>query len=372
MQKRNRRIRSAAFLSILIALLSLTACVTPQTENQAANTKAENQIPLIKTFHSLWSMPGSFDRVNHAVIIEDTLYLAGAARGLQAINPQNGQTRWKHIGKRIVDHPPILHNGILYLVEGGQFVTLNAREGEELTRVRTRVGCVSPLFPGLSTWMVAGGDGYVYGVQPKTGARAWHARTHGVVNFTTWDKKDLVFVATDNTLYGASIGTRKVTWSHPFPRQGTGAPSLADGIIYIGSSDFFLYAIDAGGGMVRWRLSLSAPVMGKALAAHGRVYVATTENILHAVDIKTQSTLWTIPANEVITATSTRVVYLRHTPAGYILGVADAANGNILGELAAGRYETFVAKPETGIFYAISPHGDILAIAEKSAGIIDH
>ena len=135
--------------------------------------------------------------------------------------------------------------------------------------------------------------------------------------------------------------------------------------IYIGSSDFYLYGIDATSGVVKWSVSLGAPVISKPTSAYGRVYASTMDNILYAVDTKTHSILWQLEADRVITATRNRVIFVRRTPAGDRVGIADSADGRVLGEIPAGRYETFVAEPESGIFYAISPQGDVLAIAEK-------
>jgi len=365
MQENISRIRAVALLPVLASVFFLAGCVTMPAETSALEASAEKRIALVQTFDRLWSMPGSFERLNHAAIINGTLYLAGELRGLQAVDVSNGHTRWIHIGKRMVDAVPVLHEKSLYLLESGQFVVVKESSGEELRRVRSRVGSVSPVFPGKISWMVAGGDGYVYGVIPESGARAWRIPAPGVVHDTAWDNEDLAYVATDNTLYAASVGTRAIAWSYAFDRQGTSALCLAGDIIYIGSSDFYLYAIDATSGVVTWSVSLGAPVMSKPTSAYGRVYASTMDNILYAVDTKTHSILWQLEADRVITATRNRVIFVRRTPAGDRVGIADSADGRVLGEIPAGRYETFVAEPESGVFYAISPQGDVLAIAEK-------
>jgi len=366
MQKTTRPFRAVALLSVLPSLLFLAACSAAPAEAPAAEASAAKQIPLVQTFDLLWSMPGSFERLNHAAIINGALYLAGEPRGLQAVDASNGHTRWMHIGKRMIDAVPTLREKSLYLLEGGRFVVLKESSGEEIARVRSRVGSVGPVFPGEICWMVAGGDGYVYGVIPASGARAWRDPAPGVVNDMAWDNEDLAYIATDKTLYAASVGTHSISWFHPFDRQGLSGICLAGDTIYIGSSDFYLYALDAASGVVKWSVSLGAPVMGTPTAAHGRVYASTMDDILYAVDASTQAILWQLKANRVITATRDRVIFLRRTPAGDRIGVADSADGRVLGEIPAGRYETFVAEPESGVFYAISPQGDVLAIAEKT------
>ena len=45
----------------------------------------------------------------------------------------------------------------------------------------------------------------------------------------------------------------KVKWSFSTAEAIVSSPAVADGVVYIGSSDNFLYAIDAATGKQRWK-----------------------------------------------------------------------------------------------------------------------
>ena len=368
MRKNILTTRLAVILLSLAITLSLFACTRPP-KKQTAPAQPGKAVDATELLTLLWSLPGTYHRVSHVALLEDALYVAGTPRGLDAVSVPDGMKRWKHIGKRVLDHPPTLRGNVLYLLEGGQFVTLDKESGQELSRTSSRVGSVSPVFPGGSTLMVAGGDDYLYGVHPTTGIRAWRAPVDDFIEMSTWDGKDMAYmVSSSGTLYGASAGTRKVIWLHRFSKPGTSRPTSAKDTVYIGSSNFYFYAIDSASGALKWRVSLEAHVTGTPTAAHGRVYVSTDEGILYAMDAKNGKVLWTLEGpDRVITATKTHLIYLRKTEGMNYLGVVDAASGKVHGEVTAKRYDHFVADPEAGVLYAVTRHGSILAVAHKSA-----
>ncbi len=322
-----------------------------------------------RTFTELWSMPGSFERVLHATLLDDTIYVAGAPRGLFAIDTDSGLPRWKHIGKRVVDHPPTVRRDTVWFLEGGQFVGIDKTSGKELSRARSRVGSATPVYPGEGVLMVAGGDDYAYGVNPESGYKLWKATVGDYVTKSTWDGQDRVFmVRPDGTLTAFSVGTRQVAWSHEFSRDGLGMPYYANEVLYIGSNDFHFYALDSASGTTKWRISLSAHVTGTPSVAHGRVYVSTAERILYAIDTETHKVLWKLDdADQALTATKTHVIILRKTDGPSVLAVVDAANGRLISQHVMRRYEHFVGDAEAGILYALTRSGDVLALAHRSA-----
>ena len=356
-------------LALLACALALAACVAPPkapapTPATAAAAKAD--MPSAdQLFTKLWSLPGSFDRVTHVTLLGDTLYIVGTPRGMVAVNTATGIKRWVHIGRRCIDHPPTLRREALYLLEGGLFVVLDKNSGDELSRAKSRTGSVTPVYPGANTLMIAGGGDYIYGIHPETGYRAWREKVDDYIIKSIWDGEDLAYmISTRGTIYAISAATHMITWRHTFPRPATGIPVLANETIYIGSDDFHFYAIDAASGIVKHRVSLGAPVTGTPLVAHGVAYVATTEKILFALDLDKRKIIGTLKNVErVLTATKSTLVTLRKQGPLNVLGLVDVSAGNRIGEVTARRYLHFAAHPETGVLYAVTATGDVLALA---------
>jgi len=369
MSERRLRWQRAFVFAAALSIAALSACASkPASLGNARGGQVTGGGESERFFKVLWTMPGSYERVKVVELIGDTLYVAGTPRGMDAINIETARLRWKHTGRRTVDYPPTFRDGVLYILEGGQLVTLDVNTGDELSRCQTRIGSAMPLYPGQTTWMLGGGNEYVYGVSAGTGVKAWRVRLNDFVEKSLWDGADKVFAVTGRgTLYGISLGTRAILWNFEFSRPFTGMPCLSDGTLYVGNSNYYFHAIDATSGTLKWRTLLGAPVLGTPTAAHGRVYVSTRDGILHAVDANDGRELWKVPGpDRVITASDSRAVYLRRGDLGYRVGVLDVQKGEILGEMAANNYEWFASRPDSGTIYAVDRRGNVLALSLKN------
>ena len=120
-------------------------------------------------------------------------------------------------------------------------------------------------------------------------------------------------------------------------------------------------------GDVQWKLSLSAPVLTTPVVVGSRIYAATTEKLIHAVDLNTQTDLWTIPGDRLLTTTPEHLIFLRKDKDTNVIGMADAATGKVISEMTADQYVLFAAPTEGGIFYAVGKTGDVLAIGDRAA-----
>lgn len=336
--------------------------------DDAAKPGASEMLSPARAFVRLWQAPGAFQETVFAAVGGPTLYIGGAPRGLQALDTETGRVKWVHDGLLPPEFAPIERDKVLYLVEGGRLVTLDAETGEELSRVRPRFSLFTPAYPAEGYCMFASGDEHVYAVTTKTGARAWRGPILGQPCGSTWNGDTMMyFVTTQGILYGVSIPVMEITWNHPFARASCSGPALAEDIVYVGASDYYLYAINALIGDVEWKLSLSAPVLETPLIVGSRLYTATTEKLIHAVDLKTHQELWTVPGERLITATPEHLIFLRKDKGVNVIGMADAATGKVISEMSAEGYVRFAAPAEGGIFYAVGKTGDVLAMGDRAA-----
>ncbi len=121
----------------------------------------------------------------------------------------------------------------------------------------------------------------------------------------------------DGTVYALNSSSRIA--GHSFPQQlagsGTiptrassgsivGSPVVADGILYIGSSDGNLYAIDAATGKPAWDSPYVTgdQIWSTPLVHEGVVYVGSFDNKLHAMDAAVGTPVWEFEAGGTITA----------------------------------------------------------------------
>ncbi len=359
-EERGRRCAVAA----VVFLLALPVCAA-----LAADAATTDTATFARLMAKAWSRDRVFERVKKVCVADGTLYVLGAPRGLDAIDPATGITRWLHVGRYPVDTPPTRLEGVVSFAEGGELVGIDEKTGLEKSRTKIRVGVRTPVYPHEDYWTVASGDDRVYGLSPTDGRRLWHVTINDLVTGSDWRAENpevSVFMTRTGTLTAVDLDIRGIAWQTPFRKPECSAPTLAPPLVFVGCEDYYLYALSVKSGLEQWKVCLSAPVLEKPVAAHGRVYATTADGVLHAVDIERQEVLWANPqGGRVLTATEEWVVLHRRTKELNLIAVADAATGKVTAQATARDHEYFAADPTSGIFIAANERGDVLAIGVR-------
>lgn len=83
-----------------------------------------------------------------------------------------------------------------------------------------------------------------------------------------------------------------ILWEFKAKNSVEAAPVVADGVVYVGSSDKFLYAIDLKTGAEKWKTQLG--IMTASPGVNGdRVYVGDADGKFYCLDRATGKVLWT-------------------------------------------------------------------------------
>ena len=76
----------------------------------------------------------------------------------------------------------------------------------------------------------------------------------------------------------------KIKWQFHTNGQVLSSPAVADGILYIGSSDHFLYALDAATGNLKWKFKTDGRITSSPAVSAGFVYFGSFDSNFYAVD----------------------------------------------------------------------------------------
>lgn len=84
-------------------------------------------------------------------------------------------------------------------------------------------------------------------------------------------------------------------WTFKTDGPVIGSPAIADGVVYIGSTDGNLYALDQESGKQKWKFKTfaSRQVTSTPTIANGLVYFGGFDGILYALDVQTGTVKWT-------------------------------------------------------------------------------
>jgi len=178
--------------------------------------------------------------------------------------------------------------------------------------------------PVLSSPVVADGTVYfgsndhsVYAVNAADGVKRWQFKTGSRVSSSPAVDSGLVYVGSyDGVLYALDAGTGKERWRFHFGGEHRfigrhlhgslpaaeampdpfdlflSSPTVAKGVIYVGSGDGFVYALDAAAGTLRWKFKTGNVVHASPTVADGVVYVGSWDSFFYALDAETGRERW--------------------------------------------------------------------------------
>jgi outer membrane protein assembly factor BamB len=168
----------------------------------------------------------------------DRVYVGSSDGKLYAIDRATGSERWQFAAKGPIPSSPAVHRGLVY-------------------------------FSSL--------DGKVYAVDTETGKERWSFATLGERRFTA------------PGIHGAMPRTERMP--DPFD-VFLSSPTVANGVVFIGSGDQHVYALDGQSGAVRWRFKAGDVIHASPAVADGVVYIGSWDRNLYALDAATGRERW--------------------------------------------------------------------------------
>jgi eukaryotic-like serine/threonine-protein kinase len=88
--------------------------------------------------------------------------------------------------------------------------------------------------------------------------------------------------STDNNLYALNARTGKELWHFATGSTILGSATVANGVVYFGSYDNNVYALDAAGGSQLWQYTTGFAVASSPAVVNGVVYVGSDDNNVYA------------------------------------------------------------------------------------------
>jgi len=143
------------------------------------------------------------------------LVLVSTARGVYALNPDDGKEIWHYPTEMPVDHSPTVVGGVVYFGCTDKTVhAVGAATGKRLWRTKM-AGAAFDSNPVVADGRVFIGsrDGFFYAFDAKTGELVWHYRASGPISFSPAHKSGtLYFACKHNYVYALNAADGKEIW----------------------------------------------------------------------------------------------------------------------------------------------------------------
>ncbi|TMK72277.1 MAG: hypothetical protein E6G50_04210 [Actinobacteria bacterium] len=224
--------------------------------------------------------------------------------GLVALDASTGMMRWR-LQIDCFSCPVAFANGTVYTAAtdpsdsaaGGRMYALDPATGK--SRWATSLGGTGAFTPAVA-------EGIVYvgidvdaagGIRPwsiaafdaATGRQLWRSGI-GRSKYLTWASaavtaRRVVFPSPAGRLVALDAKTGRRLWSVPF-RVTDSAPAIANGVVYVGSTDKHLYAFDIRTGRQIWRAATGGEITSSPTIAGGTVIVGSDDGVVRAFRLR--------------------------------------------------------------------------------------
>jgi outer membrane protein assembly factor BamB len=280
----------------------------------------------VTTREPLWEFSAGGRIRSGAEIVNGTVLFASDDGSLYALDRQGGDELWRFdlgssgLERRLpATEPPYeydyLHSspthddGVVYVGSAdGDLYAVDLETGQERWRFAAaeRVRS-SPTVAGATVYF-GSWDGHVYAVSTATGDEVWRFDTQGPVQGTPAVGDGRVIVGSRSSrVFGLNAESGAVEWTlvHEDGSWVESSPVLADGVVYIGSSDALkLFALEASSGRELWHFKTGGWTWSTPAVAGHSVYIGgisafpyyfegvDLEAGLYAVDRRTGEERW--------------------------------------------------------------------------------
>jgi outer membrane protein assembly factor BamB len=228
-------------------------------------------------------------------------------------------------------------------------------------------------------WPVFRGDqgltGRSVGILPDELDIAWKFKTAGPIKSSPVIADGVVYVgSSDANVYAIENG--KELWQFKTGGDVESSPCVLEGSVYVGSSDGFLYALDANSGELRWKYETGDKILGGANwieSPDGKnkwILVGSYDGILYCVNTTDGNAVWTYETDNYINgapAVGDGVAVVGGCDA--LIHVVSVADGNEIKNIDSGSYIAASAAINKGRVY-VGNYDNVFLCADINAGQI--
>lgn len=246
-----------------------------------------------RTGKTLWSFAAGRPILGTALVTGDAVFFTCDNGYLFRLRRDDGKEVWRYdLGdsrvSRVLPHPgvfnwdwhgarPALADGVLYAGSGdGGFHAVDAASGTQRWRFATGAPVRGGAAVAGDRVVFGSADHFVYALDRATGKELWKHDTGAEIEDQPLVAGDRVFLGNrGGGLFALALATGERLWKTFFWGSWVeSTPVLADGVLYIGSSDLRrVSAIAPEDGRVLWRTDVYGWTFGTPLLVGNRIFV---------------------------------------------------------------------------------------------------
>jgi outer membrane protein assembly factor BamB len=256
-----------------------------------------------ETGSKIWDFNTGGNVTSSPAVANGVVYVGSLDKKVYALNAETGSKIWDFTTGGGVSSSPAVANGVVYVGSGdGKLYALDMIKGTKIwefaTELRGSPGASSSpsvangvVYIEMAWCGVDMSEKTVYALNATTGMKIWNFKkefglfsySHGCVPPSSPAViNDVVYVGGDK-MYALNAATGIEIWHYFTEGDISSSPSMANGIVYVGSRDNRLHALNATSGAKLWDFMTGGWIESSPSVANGTVFVGSRDGHIYAI-----------------------------------------------------------------------------------------
>ena len=240
-------------------------------------------------------------------VADGIVYYGSRDGSIHARNSATGSQLWSYQTGSSVLSSPVVVNGTVYVGSSNDYLyALDAKSGKQLWRYNAETGTgAAPTAAAVDVGTAVVVNGVVYGqasnsvnhsylfaLDAANGAQVWRSQINNQIFSNLQVDNGEVYIAssaitqqggpstTDSYAYAFNAKNGTQTWrSAKISDVISGAPAVANGVVYVGSKDTNVYALDAKTGSSLWHYNAGGAIYTSLQVVNGVLYAGVASSV---------------------------------------------------------------------------------------------
>jgi outer membrane protein assembly factor BamB len=228
--------------------------------------------------HGVWQYTAGDVIESAPAVTSQAVYFASYDQFLYSVTADAGKLMW-HSPAGISVSFVTADASLVYTASGSATTALAASDGSTVWSLPG-----SSLVLALAgTAVLVGGNGTIYSLRARTGAKNWSYGVSGTVTHILPSGTVAYVTSDDGSVRAINIADGSLKWAYNAGRFVKSGIAAANGAVYFGCEDRRVYALDAAGGHVKWSYLTGGAVDSGVAVYQDRVFAGSIDGNLYAL-----------------------------------------------------------------------------------------
>jgi outer membrane protein assembly factor BamB len=255
---------------------------TPSTKDFKLTIQEVKKIPTEATVIWKFDTSQNVNNFTSAAYAENKrLFITISSGVLFSIDPQTGSLQWRiTVGKNPT--APIAQNGSVFVGDEDGIAKYSDR-GTQQWKIPTDGKIISHPIIIEDNILYADSNGNVYSLAMSTGQEQWRLKFSNE-SFLSPQYDEYIYLTSGNNCYAVKRTTHSIVWTFASTGRITSAPVVSNKTVYVTSWDTYFYALDAETGDVKWKYQTGWGFDSSPSVSNGIIFVGAMDNNLYAFE----------------------------------------------------------------------------------------